>query len=170
MGAVVGRSTKAIHFTTNAPPCSYEACACGKRKAVWLGKVNRTIFVLTTNPTMENTKHAIELTDSNFEKLALNSELPVMVDFWAEWCGPCRMIGPSIEEIAKEYEGKAVVGKVNVDTNPQVAMKYGIRSIPTVLILKNGEVVNRAIGAMPKTALEEKLKVAFEENDASESE
>lgn len=118
---------------------------------------------------MENDKHAIELTDSNFEKLVLNSELPVMVDFWAEWCGPCRMIGPSIEAIAQEYDGRAVVGKVNVDLNPQVAVKYGIHSIPTVLIMKNGEVINRAIGAMPKNSLEEKLKAAFEENDKPKS-
>lgn len=100
---------------------------------------------------------AIELTDSNFEELALQSDKPVMVDFWAEWCGPCRMVGPVVEEIAKDYEGKAVVGKVNVDNNPQVAMKYGIRSIPTILFLKNGEVVDRSVGAVPKGTLTTKL-------------
>ncbi len=100
---------------------------------------------------------AIELTDSNFEELALKSDKPVMVDFWAEWCGPCRMVGPVVEEIAKDYEGKAVVGKVNVDNNPQVAMKYGIRSIPTILFLKNGEVVDRSVGAVPKSTLSGKL-------------
>ncbi len=100
---------------------------------------------------------AIELTDSNFEALALKSDKPVMVDFWAEWCGPCRMVGPVVEELAKEYDGRVVIGKVNVDNNPQVAMKYGIRSIPTILFLKNGEVVDRSVGAVPKAALATKL-------------
>ena len=101
---------------------------------------------------------ALELTDSNFEELALKSDKPVMVDFWAESCGPCRMVGPVVEELAKEYDGKAVVGKVNVDNNPQVAMKYGIRSIPTILFLKNGEVVDRSVGAVPKSQLSQKLE------------
>ncbi|MBK7288012.1 MAG: thioredoxin [Flavobacteriales bacterium] len=101
---------------------------------------------------------ALELTDSNFEELALKSDKPVMVDFWAEWCGPCRMVGPVVEELAKEYDGKAVIGKVNVDNNPQVAMKYGIRSIPTILFLKNGEVVDRSVGAVPKAQLASKLE------------
>ena len=101
---------------------------------------------------------ALELTDSNFEELALKSDKPVMVDFWAEWCGPCRMVGPVVEELAKEYDGKAVVGKVNVDNNPQVAMKYGIRSIPTILFLKNGDVVDRSVGAVPKSQLSQKLE------------
>ncbi|MEZ4789113.1 MAG: thioredoxin [Flavobacteriales bacterium] len=101
---------------------------------------------------------ALELTDSNFEELALKSDKPVMIDFWAEWCGPCRMVGPVVEELAKEYDGKAVVGKVNVDNNPQVAMKYGIRSIPTILFLKNGEVVDRSVGAVPKSQLSQKLE------------
>ncbi len=100
---------------------------------------------------------AIELTDSNFEELALKSDKPVMVDFWAEWCGPCRMVGPVVEELANEYGDKAVIGKVNVDNNPQTAMKYGIRSIPTILFLKNGEVVDRSVGAVPKNMLAGKL-------------
>ena len=101
---------------------------------------------------------ALEFTDSNFEELVLKSDKPVLVDFWAEWCGPCRMVGPVVEEIAKEYEGKAVVGKLNVDSNPQIATKYGIRSIPTILFLKNGEVVDRSVGAVPKAALATKLQ------------
>lgn len=100
---------------------------------------------------------AIELTDSNFEELALKSDKPVMVDFWAEWCGPCRMVGPVVEELSKEYEGKVVVGKVNVDHNPNISMKYGIRSIPTILFFKNGEIVDRSVGAVPKAQLAGKL-------------
>ena len=101
---------------------------------------------------------ALELTDSNFEELALKSDKPVMVDFWAEWCGPCRMVGPVVEELAKEYEGKAVIGKLNVDNNPGIATKYGIRSIPTILFLKNGEGVNGRVGAVPKAQLPSKLE------------
>ncbi len=101
---------------------------------------------------------ALEFTDSNFQELALNSDKPVLVDFWAEWCGPCRMVGPVVEELAKEYDGKAVIGKLNVDNNPQVATKYGIRSIPTILFIKNGEVVDRSVGAVPKATLASKLQ------------
>ncbi len=101
---------------------------------------------------------ALELTDSNFEVEALNSDKPVMVDFWAEWCGPCRMVGPIVEEVANEYADKAVVGKLNVDNNPGVAQKYGIRSIPTILFFKNGEIVDRQVGAVPKAALVKKLE------------
>lgn len=101
---------------------------------------------------------ALEFTDSNFEQEALKSDKPVMVDFWAEWCGPCRMVGPIVEEVSKEYGDKAIVGKLNVDHNPNVAMKYGIRSIPTILFIKNGEVVDRQVGAVPKAALVKKLE------------
>lgn len=101
---------------------------------------------------------ALEFTDSNFEELVLKSDKPVMVDFWAEWCGPCRMVGPVVEELGKEYDGKAVVGKLNVDTNPGISMKYGIRSIPTILFFKNGEVVDRSVGAVPKGQLLQKLQ------------
>ena len=99
----------------------------------------------------------VELTDSNFEDEVLNSENPVLVDFWAEWCGPCRMIGPVVEELAGEYDGKVKVGKVDVDSNPEVSIKYGIRSIPALLIFKNGEVVDQIIGAVPKTHLSKQL-------------
>jgi len=101
---------------------------------------------------------AIEFTDANFEEMALGSDKPVLVDFWAEWCGPCRMVGPVVEEISKEYDGKAVVGKVNVDNNPAIAAKYGIRNIPTLLFIKGGEVVDKQVGAVPKQALVDKLE------------
>ena len=101
---------------------------------------------------------AIELNDQNFEELVLKSDKPVLVDFWAEWCGPCRMIGPSVEELSKEYEGKAIIGKLNVDHNPNVSMQFGIRNIPALLYFKNGEVVDKQIGAAPKNVLAGKLQ------------
>lgn len=100
---------------------------------------------------------AIEITDANFEELVVNSDKPVMLDFWAVWCGPCRMIAPIVEEMSGEYEGKAVIGKVDVDSNPNVAMKYGIRNIPTVLFVKNGEVADKQVGAAPKQVFTTKL-------------
>lgn len=116
---------------------------------------------------MENQEHyAVEITDSNFEELVLKSDKPVVVDFWAEWCGPCRMVGPVVEELAKAYEGRAIVGKVNVDANPQVATKYGIRSIPTILFLKNGEIKNRNVGASPLATLAEKLDDVLNSEEA----
>jgi thioredoxin 1 len=98
-------------------------------------------------------------TDANFEAEVVNSDKPVLVDFWATWCGPCRMIAPVIEEIANEYEGKAIVAKLDVDANPQVSMKYGIRSIPTLLIFKGGQVVDQIVGAVPKGVIDGKLKL-----------
>ncbi len=100
---------------------------------------------------------AINVTDANFEEIVLKSDKPVLVDFWAEWCGPCRMVGPIVEELAKEYDGKAVVTKMNVDENAEVTAKYGIRNIPTILFFKNGEIVDKTVGALPKGKLAEKL-------------
>jgi len=100
---------------------------------------------------------AVEFTDSNFQVVALDSGGPVMVDFWAEWCGPCRVVGPVVDELADDYAGKIVIGKVNVDNNSELSAKYGIRNIPTILFIKDGEVVDKSVGASPKNILEEKL-------------
>ena len=100
---------------------------------------------------------AVEITDANFEEIVLNAKVPVLVDFWAEWCGPCRMIGPVIEEMSTEYEGKAIIGKVNVDENPGVSAKFGVRNIPTILFVKNGEIADKSVGAVPKAQLTAKL-------------
>ncbi len=99
---------------------------------------------------------AFHFTDSNFQESALSGGVAV-VDFWAEWCGPCRLIGPIIDELSGTYEGKAVIGKVNVDENPEISMKYGIRSIPTILFIKDGEVVDKQVGVSTKAALEAKI-------------
>ncbi|MCB9250959.1 MAG: thioredoxin [Flavobacteriales bacterium] len=101
---------------------------------------------------------AKQFTDSNFDSDVLQSDKPVLVDFWAEWCGPCRMIGPIVEELHTEYEGKAVIGKLNVDENPEVSAKYGVRSIPTLLIFKGGQLVDKQVGVVPKSALVKKLE------------
>ncbi|MFD2201489.1 thioredoxin [Shivajiella indica] len=103
---------------------------------------------------------AIEITDANFEEI-LKSDKPVLVDFWAEWCGPCKMIGPIVEELAGDYEGKAVIGKVDVDSNPAVASALGIRSIPTLMFFKGGQIVDKQVGAVPKSILAQKLNAVL---------
>ena len=101
--------------------------------------------------------HPMEFTDANFQQEVLNSDIPVLIDFWAVWCGPCKMIAPFVEEIAKDYEGKVKVGKLDVDNNPNVSMQYGIRSIPTLLFFRDGKVVDQIMGAVPKNMITSKL-------------
>lgn len=101
---------------------------------------------------------ALEITDSNFDEIVLKADKPVILDLWAAWCGPCRLVGPIIEEIGKDYDGKAVVGKLDVDGNPQTTMRFGIRGIPTILFFKGGQVVDKQVGAVPKSVLVSKLE------------
>ncbi|HRS53824.1 MAG TPA: thioredoxin [Bacteroidales bacterium] len=102
---------------------------------------------------------AIEINDNNFNEIINKSfEKPLVIDLWAEWCGPCRMIAPIINELANEYEGKAIIGKVNVDNNPTITTKFAIRNIPTILFIKNGEVVDKQVGVAPKAVIESKIK------------
>ncbi|MDE0791048.1 MAG: thioredoxin [Flavobacteriales bacterium] len=101
---------------------------------------------------------ALEITESNFEELVIKSDKPVLVDFWAEWCGPCRMVGPIVDELSNDFDGRAVVGKVNVDAEGGISMKYGIRNIPTLLIFKDGEIVDKQVGVAPKQVLADKLE------------
>ena len=99
---------------------------------------------------------AVEINASNFEEI-LNTDKPVMIDFWAAWCGPCRMIAPLVDELTEDYKDRAVIAKVDVDSNQEIAMKYGVRNIPTILFIKNGEVVDKSVGAVPKNVLSDKI-------------
>ena len=103
----------------------------------------------------------LEITDKNFEETVVNSAMPIVVDFWAEWCGPCKMIAPTLEQLADEYVGKFSIGKLNVDDNQKTAMKFGIRSIPTLLVFKDGEVAGQIVGAHPKEVLKQKILAAL---------
>ncbi|MCX6295548.1 MAG: thioredoxin [Bacteroidetes bacterium] len=104
---------------------------------------------------------AIEITDANFDELVAKSTKPVLLDFWAEWCGPCRMVGPVVEELSKDYGDTAVIGKVNVDNNANISAMFGIRNIPTILFFNGGEVVDKQVGAVSKSVLDAKLKALF---------
>ncbi len=103
----------------------------------------------------------VTITDANFESEVIKSNIPVLIDFWATWCGPCKAIAPIVEDLAKEYDGKVKVGKVDVDNNQQTAIKYGIRSIPTLLIMKDGKINNTIVGAVPKAQIVQKLNAAL---------
>ena len=103
----------------------------------------------------------LNVTDDSFETEVLKSDKPVLIDFWAEWCGPCRMVGPIIDELSKDFEGKAVVGKIDVDANQEFAAKYGVRNIPTVLLFKDGELVSRQVGVAPKKTYEDAINAAL---------
>ena len=104
---------------------------------------------------------ALEITDATFDNIVLQSDKPVLVDFWAAWCGPCRMVGPIIDELSNEYDGKAVIGKVDVDSNQEFAAKYGVRNIPTVLLFKDGELIDRKVGVSPKQVYAEAIDSAL---------
>lgn len=120
---------------------------------------------------MSNDNQALlKLTDENFIEVAVNSELPAIVDFWAEWCGPCQIMNPIIEEIADDYKGRAIVGKVNVDENAKTSTDYGIRSIPTIVLLKNGQVVDRLVGTMSKQKLEQRIEALFSDANTESAE
>ena len=106
-------------------------------------------------------ENTLEISDDNFEAEVLSSDIPVLVDFWATWCGPCKAIAPILDELASEYSGKMKVGKVNVDENPKTPGKYGVRGIPTVVLIKDGEVVDQLVGAVPKSQLEDLIKKAL---------
>jgi len=122
------------------------------------GREKRVLYnILLDRRTMK----PVTLTDDNFEKEVINSDKPVLIDFWAVWCGPCKIIAPVVEELAAEYEGKVKVGKLDVDENQQASIKYGVRSIPTLLIFKNGKVKDTIIGAVPKSQIVQKLNAAL---------
>ena len=116
--------------------------------------INKNLFV---EKCKKNIAMALEITDATFEEIVLKSDKPVLVDFWAAWCGPCRMVGPIIDEVSNEYQGKAVVGKMDVDANQEFAAKYGVRNIPTVLVFNNGELVGRQVGVAQKSVYAEAI-------------
>ena len=106
-------------------------------------------------------EHAVEITNLNFDEKVTNNEIPVLIDFWAEWCAPCRMLAPAVEKIAEEYKGKAIVGKVDIDSQVELAQKFGVMSIPTLILFKNGEVFNKSVGVVPKEKIAAMIDAAI---------
>jgi len=121
----------------------------------------KLLFILKLKIIEINTMKPINITDGNFEQEVIKSDKPVLIDFWAIWCGPCRMVAPIVEELAKEYDGKVKFGKLDVDENQQTTIKYGVRSIPTLLIFKNGKLLDTIIGAIPKSQIVHRLQSAI---------
>ena len=140
---------KEYFFTAKWVFCDL-SCMANLRRAV--------TFAFHIFSTFELSSMALEITESNFQEVVLNSDKPVLVDFWAAWCGPCRMVGPIVDELAQDFDGRAVVGKVDVDKEGEIAMQFGIRNIPTLLVFKNGEVVDKQVGVAPKNVLAGKLE------------
>ncbi len=106
-------------------------------------------------------EHAVEITNLNFDEKVTNNEIPVLIDFWAEWCAPCRMLAPAVEKIAEEYKGRAIVGKVDIDSQVELAQKFGVMSIPTLILFKNGEVFKKSVGVVPKGKIAEMIDGAI---------
>jgi len=142
-------------FQPTLRPCGW-VYLCRTKSAIPLGWIVQICFIFKISNTM-----AIEITNSNFDELVLNSDKPVLVDFWAEWCGPCRMVGPVVEELSNDYAGRAVVGKLNVDEHGDIAGRFGIRNIPTLLVFKGGQVVDKQVGVAPKNVLAAKIDAAL---------